>query len=116
MKTRFENGLELEIKVSEAHQQNWQLPPLTLQMLVENAVKHNMVSANSPLKISIYTDNDQLIVSNNRQKKNLTVQSAKMGLSNIAAKYRLLNHPGILINETDNMFKVTLPLIKNEAA
>lgn len=115
LKTRFEGGLELEIDVDDK-ERNMLIPPLTLQMLVENAVKHNMISKNSPLKIKIYTDGLQnLIVLNNRQIKKLSVQSSKMGLSNISAKYKLLNYPDIIINETENDFRVSLSLIKNEA-
>lgn len=116
LKTRFEDGLHLEIEASDNVRQ-MQIPPLTLQMLVENAVKHNMVSVHSPLKIKIYTDIlGNLVVSNNRQKKIHSVVSAKMGLSNISAKYKLLNQPEIIIHETENEFRVTLSLIKNEAA
>jgi sensor histidine kinase YesM len=116
LKTRFEDGLEIEIAIDDEANE-MMLPPLTLQMLVENAVKHNMISKSNPLKIKIYTDADNnLVVSNNRQKKTLSVQSAKVGLSNISAKYRLLNEPGIIINETEQEFTIRLSLIKNEAA
>jgi LytS/YehU family sensor histidine kinase len=116
LKTRFEDGLELEMDVAP-HLKERMIPPLTLQMLVENAVKHNLISKASPLKIKIFTDaNHNLVIINNRQKKNLSVQSAKVGLSNISAKYRLLNKPDILIQETETDFSITLNLIKNEAA
>lgn len=116
LKTRFEDGLHMEISIDEAAKEML-IPPLTLQMLVENAVKHNMITKNKPLKIDIYTDENQnLVVSNNRQKKLLSVPSAKVGLSNISAKYRLLNKPGIIINETETEFTIIVSLIKNEAA
>jgi sensor histidine kinase YesM len=116
LKTRFEKGLTLTVEVDEEMRERM-IPPLTLQMLVENAVKHNMIAASRPLHIKIYTDEEgKLIVTNNRQKKTISVQSSKIGLSNISAKYKLLNQQDIIINETEQEFTVLIPLIKNEAA
>ena len=119
LKTRFDNGISLHVDVSEAAKQTM-IPPLTLQLLVENAVKHNVISNARPLKISIYTDgtsresregDDRLVVSNNVQSKTATISSNSLGLDNIAAKYRLLSGKEPTIRKSATTFTVTLPLL-----
>jgi LytS/YehU family sensor histidine kinase len=93
---------------------NLLLPPLTLQLLVENAVKHNIIDKQMPLLITLETDDRSwLSVSNNLQKKSISLPSNKVGLSNIAGKYKLLEQPSIIISETKEKFTVSIPLIKN---
>ncbi|WP_338874039.1 histidine kinase [Spirosoma sp. SC4-14] len=112
LKTRFEQGLVLQIDVAP-EMLAYSLPPLTVQMLVENAVKHNRLSALYPLTIRIYTDAAQnVVVVNNRQPKQSPVPSNRLGLTNIAAKYRLFNQPDIVIHQTDAIFQVAVPLLK----
>ncbi|WP_111631036.1 sensor histidine kinase [Larkinella arboricola] len=114
LKTRFENGLNLLVEVAP-DLLDYHLPPLTLQMLVENAVKHNVVSSSLPLTIRMYSDaGHNLIVLNTLQKKKATVPSNKTGLVNISAKYRLMNQPDIVIQQTDTHFQVIVPLLKPE--
>jgi LytS/YehU family sensor histidine kinase len=115
LQTRFEEGLSLVYDIPPALQE-YMLPPLTLQILVENAVKHNMISASMPLHIKIYGDEaGNLIVLNNLQKRKTAVFSSKMGLVNISAKYQLLNQPDIIINETSEYFQVMVPLINHKS-
>ncbi len=112
--TRFGKGLQYVIDVDERYR-NLLLPPLTLQMLVENAIKHNIVTTSTPLKIVITTNEEgQLIVKNNLQKKYRRVVSGKVGLANIISKYRLLNASEIEVeeNEKEREFIVSIPLIK----
>ncbi|WP_420147624.1 histidine kinase [Spirosoma sp.] len=91
---------------------NCQLPPLTLQLLVENAVKHNVILASRPLTISITTnDRGQLQVRNNVQRKIMRVASNGVGLANIWSKYQILNQPVPTLSEDNEQFVVTLPLI-----
>jgi sensor histidine kinase YesM len=112
LKTRYGDGLDMEIKIDE-HYMNYQLPPLTLQMLVENAVKHNMILKNDPLKILIMTTNSaKLIVSNNLQRKDRMVSSNKVGLTNIVNKYRLMKKEEISIRDDGKEFAVVVPLIQ----
>jgi two-component system, LytTR family, sensor kinase len=114
LKTRFGENISVDIQVSEAAKQ-LMIPPFTLQLLVENAVKHNVVSRTRPLKISIYTEGgDKLIVSNNLQSKTTVVPFSKMGLANIAAKYLLLSGKKLDIEQTALTFKVILPLLSNQ--
>ena len=88
------------------------LPPLTLQLLVENAVKHNVVLPEQPLTIEITTKGEaRLIVSNNLQRKSGRVMSNGVGLSNILTKYQLLGQPVPVVQEADGEFSVSLPLV-----
>ncbi|GAB3275854.1 hypothetical protein GCM10027347_49380 [Larkinella harenae] len=111
LKTRYGSALSLQVTVDDADKET-QLPPLTLQMLVENAVKHNMMLAEQPLTIVIETVDGFLRVQNTLQRKNIRVESNHVGLSNIASKYKLLAQPTPTIEERDGFFVVQLPLIQ----
>lgn len=111
LNTRYGESLVLQTKI-DGNYLSHQLPPLTLQMLVENAVKHNTMMKHQPLRILIATGaNDNLIVSNNLQRKIGSVPSNKVGLSNIAKKYELLKQRQIVVQEKDGEFYVSIPLI-----
>ncbi|MBO0936245.1 sensor histidine kinase [Fibrella sp. HMF5335] len=110
LKTRYTAGIELHIFAPE-HEQGLLLPPLTLQVLVENAVKHNIILAEQPLHIEILARDGSLIVRNNLQRKSTSVVSNRVGLANIATKYQLLGTGGIDIREEASSFVVTLPLL-----
>ena len=84
-------------------------------MLVENAVKHNVLSRNKPLLIDIFTTTgNKLVVSNNLQVRSVKGPSNKIGLDNIKAKYSLLNHHGFQVLQDTKNFSVVLPLIWNK--
>ena len=109
--TRFGENLKVTIHIAAVYEA-YLLPPLTLQLLVENAVKHNIISSEEPLHLSIYTtEDDRLHVVNNLQRKTREVLSEKVGLSNIMTKYELLRQPPIEVKETGNAFIVIIPLI-----
>jgi len=112
LKTRYGDGLDMETRIDD-HYLPYQVPPLTLQMLVENAVKHNMILKNNPLKILIMTTNSgKLIVSNNLQRKDRMVSSNKVGLTNIVNKYRLMKKEEISVRDDGKEFAVVVPLIQ----
>ncbi|UFH51837.1 sensor histidine kinase [Spirosoma sp. KNUC1025] len=113
LKTRYGAGIQLTVDVP-AQDRDYQIPPLTLQMLVENAVKHNVIHADKPLQIDIETtETGQLLVRNNRQRRaGGRITSNKVGLSNIAAKYRLLAQTDPIVSSDDAHFTVSLPLLK----
>lgn len=114
LKTRYGQGIDMQITILPEHDCHL-LPPLTLQLLVENAVKHNTVLKEKPLVIKLFSNSkNELVVTNNLQKKILQVDSTKIGLSNISSKYRLLNKPDIQVQQTDTSFTVILPLIPSE--
>ena len=112
LKTRHGRGLHLDLRVAEQHL-DAQLPPLTLQLLVENAVKHNVVLPDQPLTIRIFTDPaGQLVVENNLQRKNTRVLSNGVGLSNILTQYRMLGQPMPIVSDEAGRFAVTLGLVE----
>ncbi|GAB4014850.1 hypothetical protein GCM10028808_38570 [Spirosoma migulaei] len=112
LKTRYGAGIEL-IKTVDESSLTCKLPPLTLQLLLENAVKHNIVSAETPLVIRFDTSPDGwLTVSNTLQRKTVNrANSTQKGLLNILSKYQLLGQPTPKVEETADAFIVSLPLI-----
>jgi two-component system, LytTR family, sensor kinase len=112
LQTRFGEGFQVEIEVGQTAL-SCQIPPLTLQLLVENAVKHNEASTANPLRLRIVAESaERLVVSNNLQRRSISVPSAQVGLANIIARYRLLNHPFVEVKEMEGRFVVVLPLIQ----
>lgn len=113
LKTRYGDSLHLKLAI-EPRFEAYLLPSLTLQLLLENAVKHNIIHKAQPLTVQIITQPDgQLTVKNNLQKKTQHLPSTQLGLANIAAKFRLLNQRDIVVRETDDEFAVTIPLMSN---
>jgi sensor histidine kinase YesM len=110
LRIRFGEALCTEIQVPDAVLGH-SMPPNTLQLLVENAVKHNGLSMKRPLKISIYVDGDYLTVRNNLQPKAVEGGSSQLGLSNISQRYVLLKGKDILIKKDEQDFQVLLPII-----
>lgn len=111
LETRFGKGIRLEVDVHSQFE-DYYIPSLTLQLLVENAVKHNTVSDKTPLVVKIFTDDTgNLFVKNNLNKKVSRIASPQMGLRNIISKYKLLNQPEVIISQSAESFQVQLPLI-----
>jgi two-component system, LytTR family, sensor kinase len=116
LKTRHGEAVQLSIEIDKKYDQ-YLIPSLTLQMLVENAVKHNVLSKNKPLAIDIFTTpGNKLVVSNNLQLRTIKVPSNKIGLDNIKAKYELLNYSGFQVLKDQKTFSVVLPLIWSKVA
>jgi len=111
LKTRYGDSLLLHTIVEDQYLDHL-LPPLTLQMLVENAVKHNRMMKESPLQIVLKTSGGKLIICNNLQRKVRQVSSNRIGLSNIAKKYKLLQQGEIEVKDDGKEFAVIIPLIK----
>ena len=111
LQNRFEKNLEISVAVPENFY-SFSIAPLSLQMLIENAIKHNVVSSSKPLKIEIGIESDDYIfVKNIMQKKNVIEQSSKLGLPNIVSRYNYLSNKKVVIAQNENSFKVSLPLI-----
>jgi sensor histidine kinase YesM len=87
------------------------MPPMTLQLLLENAIKHNQLKENSPLSIKIYQEANYILVSNNLQKRLSPAESSGIGLSNIKERYRILRQQEVEVVESLEYFTVKLPLI-----
>jgi LytS/YehU family sensor histidine kinase len=120
LKTRYGEGMYLTINVDEKYL-GYLIPPLTLQLLVENAVKHNVIRQSRPLTVEIMsTDDGFLRVQNNLQKKSISgmenLESTQIGLVNIQTKYHLMAQNKSIVSEPviengPEYFTVTLPLI-----
>lgn len=112
LKIRFGDNLKVNYKIRDEFK-HYLVAPLTLQMLVENAIKHNIISKAKPLTIDIYVENgNAIIVRNNLQIKNMVKQSTKVGLENIIKRYKYLSNQAVDVISTTGNFIVSLPLIK----
>ncbi|MCX6321769.1 MAG: histidine kinase [Bacteroidia bacterium] len=108
-KIRDDGKIQLEVKVNETD--NSEILPVSLQILVENAIKHNKATRESPLKISIYIENEHVIVKNNLQKMAVQLKSTKIGLKNLGQRVSLITGKALIIEETDTDFIVKIPLL-----
>ncbi|MGZ5302950.1 MAG: histidine kinase, partial [Bacteroidia bacterium] len=110
-KKRFGQNLHLDIQTEDKYK-TWLLPPLCLQLLIENAIKHNIISREKPLNITIQTTADaKLVVRNNFQLKSFAEKSTGIGLANIQSRYSLLTKAPVNIINDGQYFTVELPLI-----
>lgn len=112
---RFEAGIQIGLHFHEDEISGCILP-LSLQLLIENVVKHNIISLKTPLMLKIYRKNDYLYVENNLQKKKVLNSNAGIGLKNIQERYALLSDRPVYIQESDDTFSVGLPIIAETAA
>ncbi len=108
-------GQRLKIKRPEVNNKlflTYTLPPLSLQTLIDNAIRHNGMSAGKPLIITIdITDDGWLVVSNNRHKKTIHLVTGNTGLGGLTAQYRFLSEKGIMVDATETNFQVAIPLL-----
>lgn len=111
LKERFGKGLLFEASLKAADKR-FQVPTLSIQMLVENAIKHNAFNHLHPLKIEVFIDQDYLVVQNNIKRKQLTKSSTHTGLNNIVQRYALLGDYEIHIHHESDFFRVEMPLLK----
>jgi len=109
LKARFEDGFVLENEVDQ-RQYDAAVPPFTLQLLIENCIKHNVVSLDKPLHIKLYTEGDFLVIENQIQLKR-GVLSTGVGLDNINQRFSHLIHKEIEIDKNETTFKVKIPMI-----
>jgi sensor histidine kinase YesM len=112
---RFDTNLAIEFNISDQYK-HYRLPPLAIQTLLENAVKHNEISKRNPLIITIATkDSNTLTVTNTIQEKLSLEPGTGIGLSNLSKQYLLLGSKDILISKANKEFCVELPLLKPTA-
>jgi two-component system LytT family sensor kinase len=111
LKIRFHEGLVIRFDAEKLNLDAW-LPSMTIQLLIENAVNHNIISAKQVLTVDIYKDQGFLVVRNNLQEKDLKTMSTGIGLKNISERYWLIGNRKIEIEKTTEFFLVKLPLIE----
>lgn len=112
LKIRYPQNLNVDIQIDEIQRKQY-VAPLTLQLLVENAIKHNIISKSQPLSIEIYSEKEgTILVKNKLQKKSIAKTSTKTGIENIKKRYQLLTDKTVEIVETTSYFKVRIPLLQ----
>jgi hypothetical protein len=109
---RYGSNLVVHIRVSGTEKKDLLIPPLTLQLLAENAVKHNAVSKETPLIFEVFIENNMLIARNNLNEKINKEAGEGLGLQNIMNRYQLISGRNVEIKKTETHFTVSLPLIK----
>ncbi len=110
IETRFAEALKINFSIGESTKEK-AIVPVTLQILIENALKHNVVDAQKPLTIEIFTANDYLVVSNNLQLRNSVETSNKQGLENLKSLYGFLTEQPVIIEHGHQRFSVKVPLL-----
>ena len=111
LQIRFENKIRLEQSI-DIDPVIYQLPPLTLQLLTENAVKHNKMSGAEPLAISIRAEGEWLVVENMINRRDQHETSTGVGLENIQKRYAMLTDKKVIIEPSEQTFTVKIPLLK----
>ena len=106
---RDEDKIALDINITNA--EKYEIMPVSLQLLIENALKHNMATRERPLKMSIYLEGDFIVVKNNLQKMASQIASAQTGLKNLSERVRFTTGKVLIVEETVNDYIVKIPLI-----
>ncbi len=114
LKIRFGDNIIIDKQISE-EDENYFLAPATLQMLIENAIKHNVVSSKFPLHIRLFIENNWIVVSNSLQEKQVKEVSTNIGLKNIQSRYAFLSDEKVMIIKTSSEFLVKIPLVNIDA-
>ena len=109
-KKRFGDNLQVDIDVSDLAL-NSIIPPMSIQILAENAIKHNIITKAKPLKIRIYSTDNEIVVENNLQEKTTKEVSTGVGLNNIVNRYQILFNRSIKAFKKETIFEIRLPII-----
>jgi LytS/YehU family sensor histidine kinase len=110
-KMRFGDRLKIDVQIPDVYKQLW-IAPFTLQILLENAIKHNVISNDRPLMVQIYYEDNSLVIKNNLQRKSSVEPGTGVGLKNIVSRYYLLDKKAVEIYETNTQFIIKVPLFK----
>jgi sensor histidine kinase YesM len=115
-KIRFGNALQFEIHIPEEWMNKYWLPAFALQQLAENAIKHNMLTPDRPLIITISGQDRTITVRNNWRKKEELSESPGIGLANLQERYRILSDSDIVIDAKDDFFTVSIKALEHESS
>lgn len=110
LKTRFEDAVTFDFNISEEDKKGF-VVPLSLQLLLENSIKHNFATSSKPLNIRIFTEKGNLIIENNLQTRELPNTSTGVGLANIVSRYNLLTERNVFVEKSEAFFRVKLPIL-----
>ena len=113
LKTRFEDAVTFEFNISDEDKKGF-VVPLSLQLLLENSIKHNFATSSKPLNIKIFVENQNLIIENNLQTRELPNKSTGVGLANIVSRYNLLTNRNVFVEKSEDFFRVKLPILKEK--
>jgi two-component system LytT family sensor kinase len=113
LKARFEDGIDLSVNIGQDHYRSL-IPPFTLQLLIENCIKHNIVSLDHPLQIRLYSEKNFIVVENRLQLKRTPEASTGMGLENINQRYIHFLDKKIEILASETLFTIKLPIIHED--
>jgi hypothetical protein len=113
LQMRFENSLTYEVLIEDVNSEA-KVVPLSLQLLLENAVKHNIISELKPLHIKIYIENDALVIQNNFQKKAVLQDGQGVGIQNIMSRYDIITDRIVAIEQNENTYTVKLPILTKQ--
>lgn len=113
LKMRFEESITYEV-LDDFNDEDAKVVPLSLQLLLENTIKHNVVSEKKPLHIKITISNNELIVENNKQKKEVLQDRKGVGLQNIVNRYAILTKRNVLVEDTPQFFRIKLPILTKQ--
>ncbi|MBL7933102.1 MAG: sensor histidine kinase [Bacteroidia bacterium] len=113
LQIRFDKNVEFKIEVGEVDRRLL-LPPMALQILVENTIKHNEVSQESPLKVNVFVEQHKLVVKNNLQPRSNVEPGSKTGIKNIEERYRFFTDELVEVDSSNGFFTVKIPLLKTK--
>jgi len=114
LKIRYESAVQMDLSLPEKLLDSYLIPPISLQLLLENAIKHNEFSDRFPLLIRFCAEGEMVRVQNGGRRKNQIRESSRIGLGNLDRRYRLIAGKGIRVEDNDTEFLVEIPLLKIE--
>ena len=104
----------MKCNLNEAAIMNLFVLPASIQILLENAIKHNKMSVDHPLKVSIAHSDNFVVVENNLNKRSYEGESTSIGLKNLQSRYKLISNKSIIVSETEESFAVKIPLLTED--
>lgn len=114
LRIRYESAVQMDLQLPDKLLDSYLIPPISLQLLLENAIKHNEFSDQAPLVIRFCAEGEMVHVQNAGKRKNQLRETSRIGLGNLDRRYRLISGKGIRIEDNNTEFLVEIPLLKIE--